>query len=859
MLAQPAEPIHDRTRFPVDEWKLRETRFSSADLGETETLFALGNGYLGMRGNYAEGRDSHTHGTFINGFHETWPIHHPEEAYAFAKTGQTIVNAPDVKTMRLYLDDEPLLLSVADLEEYERTLDFRAGTLTRELIWRTPSGKKVQVTTTRLVSLTHRHIAAINMRIRLLDADAPVVLRCQVLNRQDGQDEYHVREAAMGEGFDPRRGQNFDHRVLHPQEFGGDDQRIFMSYRTHHSGMTLAVAVEDSIETENHYTVSTVVDADRAEHTYKIDAVAGQDITVTRFVTYHSSRGVPTKELITRCHHTLERICPEGFDGLAAEQRAELDEFWAVSDVQVAGQPEIQQALRWNLFQLCQAAYRAEGMGIGAKGVTGSGYGGHYFWDQEIYALPFFTYTNPQVARNALRFRYLMLDAARRRAREMTQDGALFPWRTINGEEASAYYAAGTAQYHIDADISYALTQYVWATGDQDFMTREGIDILVETARMWVDLGFWRSGEDRSFNIHGVTGPDEYTTVVDNNLFTNVMARQNLWQATDQVRALATADPEQYAHLCHRLGLEEFELQRWQEAADAMFIPYDDGLKIHPQDAHFLDLEVWDLKNTPREMHPLLLHFHPLVIYRFQVIKQADVVLALFLQGQHFSDSEKLANFEYYDPLTTGDSTLSAASQAIIAAEVGYQDLAYEYFRNALNVDLANLHRNTVDGVHVASTGGVWSAVVCGFGGMRDHDGKLSFDPRLPREWESLSFRLQWHGVRLTFVLYPDVLQVSAAEPAGRQQVANGGKAHEVKFEVRGNEYAVQPGQQITIALDGQGPHFAGRPSPAVLVGHTRDDGSVVTASVPHAVEALEPVDSAADEATPASLPGFPA
>ncbi len=255
---------------------------------------------------------------------------------------------------------------------------------------------------------------------------------------------------------------------------------------------------------------------------------------------------VPAHELLDRCERTLDRVREEGVQKHFSDQAAYLADFWERGDVEVPGQPGIQQAVRWNLFSVIQAAARADGSGISAKGVTGSGYGGHYFWDTEIYVMPFLTYTSPWMARNALRFRYSLLDSARTRARELTQKGALFPWRTINGEEASAYYAAGTAQYHIDADVAYALSQYVGATGDVDFLNRQAIDIFVETARLWEDLGFWRDENGGAFHIHGVTGPDEYTTVVNDNLYTNVMARFNLRRAAEAVRTLADSDPAAY-------------------------------------------------------------------------------------------------------------------------------------------------------------------------------------------------------------------------------------------------------------------------------------------------------------------------
>ncbi len=821
-----APQVHDfldRSRFPADEWRLTEQRHDPDDLGVTETIFSVGNGYLGMRGNVEEGRDAHTHGTFVNGFHETWPIQHAEEAFGFARVGQTIVNAPDAKIIRLYVDDEPLLLTVADLLEYERSLDLRDGVLRRHLLWRTPSGKRVRIDSTRMVSLTQKHLAVMTFEVTLLDDAAPVAISSQILNRQDGEDEYHVRSKAMGEGADPRKAEQFDRRVLVPQEQRGDDETgcVALGFRCAESGMTLAVMAEHELETANDHERRVIVGEDLAKTTYRVSAEPGVPIRLTKTVAYHTSRGVPSRELLDRCRRTLERAGEQGVPELWSEQRAWFDAYWARADVVVPGQPEVQQAVRWNLFALAQASARAEGQGIPAKGVSGSGYGGHYFWDTEVYVMPFLTYTTPSAARNALRFRYSLLDAARRRAAQMAQKGALFPWRTINGEEASAYYAAGTAQYHIDADISYALSQYVGATGDVEFLDREGIDIFVETARLWADLGFWRTREGGTFHIHSVTGPDEYTTVVNDNLFTNVMARFNLRRAAEAVRTLQDVDPEAYAAMVRRLDLREEEVEEWGRAARGMAIPFDEHLGIHPQDSHFLEREMWDLDHTPLDKRPLLLHYHPLVIYRFQVLKQADVVLALFLQGEDFTPAQKRADFEYYDPITTGDSTLSAVVQSIIAAEVGYHDLAYRYFLSALFVDLADRHGNTSDGVHVASTGGVWSALASGFGGFRDLGaGQWCLDPRLPDAWEALTFRLTLRGTRVRVTVRQEELELVVEDGDGR-----------LAFDVRGAEVVVAPGDPATVPLKGQGPRLEGEPSDPA--GARRSDGTVITSIVP--------------------------
>jgi alpha,alpha-trehalose phosphorylase len=789
----------DRHRFPVDPWKLTEAIFESGDLGRTETMFALGNGYLGMRGNVEEARPWHAHGTFINGFHETWTIRHAEEAFGFARVGQTIVNVPDAKTIKLYVDDEPLMLPVADLMSFDRTLDFADGVLRRHLIWRTPAGKRVKIESQRMVSFRQRHLALMTFEITMLDDEAPVVISSQLLNRQDGKDEYAgTPQARFGEDSDPRKAEKFEQRVLQPKHSWCDGSRMALGYQTTSSRMTIACAADHVIETANTCTQEVAAGDDMAKIVYRVQATPGRPIRLAKAVVYHTSRGVPVVELIDRCHRTLDRVADEGIERQFAEQRAWMDDYWARCDVEIEGHPEIQQAVRWNLFQIAQAVGRAEGMGVAAKGVSGSGYGGHYFWDTEVYVLPFLIYTSPGLARNALRFRYSMLPAANRRAAELQQGGALFPWRTINGEEASAYYAAGTAQYHIDADIAFALSKYINATADEDFLCREAIDVLVQTARMWEDLGFWGSNGDNSFHIHGVTGPDEYTTVVNDNLFTNVMARYNLDRAAFWVEELRKIQPHAYDQMVARLDLRDGEVDEWRLAAEGMFVPFDDSLGIHPQDSHFLEREVWDLSSPATAKRPLLLHYHPLVIYRFQVLKQADVVLALFLQGQQFTPEEKRRNFEYYDPITTGDSTLSAVVQSIIAGEVGYADLALRYFNQALYVDLADLHGNSSDGIHVASTGGIWNALAFGFGGMRDHDGRITFDPRLPASWDSLTFRVTLRGTRFRVHLTSDEVVFTVETGSG------------AKLSVRGQDVVLTAESQVTVALEGQGPRIEG-------------------------------------------------
>jgi alpha,alpha-trehalose phosphorylase len=771
--------------YPPDAWRIVETRYSERYFARAETALSLSNGYVGIRATFDEGRPARAAGTYINGFHETWPITYAEEAYGLAHTGQTIVNVPDATVFALYVDDEPLFLPNAQLREYQRALDMRAGTLTRDLRWSTPSGKHVAVRSCRLVSLEHRHLAAIEYEVVVDDHPAPVVICARVTNRQDADGSQAAGQEAK---VDPRVATRLAGRVLETEVNDSRGKRLLFGYRTLQSGMTLGIGVDHVIETAAPYEAEVTHDGDLGEVVLTVDAQPGVPIRITKYIAYHSSRSAHPTELVRQCGRTLDRAVREGFGSLCVSQRSHLDRFWDRTDVRVEAGEEptrTQQAVRWNLFQVAQATWRAEGSGVPAKGLTGQGYDGHFFWDTEVYLLPLLSYTYPRIARNLLRFRYSMLSRARERARELSQGGAMFPWRTINGEEASAYYEAGTAQYHINADIAFAIKRYVDSRGDQEFLVELGAEVLVETARLWEDLGFF--ARDGRFHIHGVTGPDEYTTVVNDNTYTNLMARLNLSFAAAAVRRLEAERPEVYVALVDEVGLRPEEVAAWERAAAAMHVPYDEQIGIHPQDAHFLEREAWDLDATPRDHFPLLLHYHPLLIYRHQVIKQADIVLVMFLLGNEFSEEQKRANFEYYDTFTTGDSSLSACVQSIVAAEVGNEERALEYFRFALLIDLADAAGDTSDGVHIASAAGVWQALVFGFGGVRDFDGRLSIAPRLPSVWTSLNFSLQVRGRQLRIQLGHDE----------ERYVLENGEPLEVM--IRGEVHVLAAGRTLTL------------------------------------------------------------
>ncbi len=708
--------------FPIEDWRVVEREFASALVAQTETIFATANGYLGMRGGFEEGVPAFEPATLINGFHETWDIPYGEPAYGFATTGQTIVNVPDGKLIRLYVDDEPFILTRAVVLEYERALDLRAGTLDRTVLWETPTGKRVRIRSRRFVSLADRHLAALSYEMTVLNAKAPVVLSSELVQ--------HPEPRMLGHD-DPRLARQLGKSVLVSEARHASNQRLLRAFTTRSSRMTLACGFDHTFETECAFSVEQETRDDIDRVVFSAVAEPGKPIKLTKYLTFHTSHRVAVEEQLDRAARVLDRAVARGFDSLLLDQRQYLDDFWSKTDVEVSGpHTRAQQCLRWDLFQLLQATARADGAGIPAKGLTGQAYEGHYFWDTEMFMIPFLIYNKAQAARNLLLFRYRMLGAARERARQVSQRGALYPWRTINGQEASAYYPAGTAQYHINAAIAYAIRKYVEVSGDDDFLNRYGAEILVETARLWYDLGFFSDRRGGRFCINAVTGPDEYTTVVHNNTYTNLMAQEHLRYAAGVVETLERKEPEAFRELVYRTGLAPEETADWRRAADAMYVAFDEGLGIHPQDDGFLDLEVWDFASTPPDHHPLLLHYHPLVIYRRQVLKQTDVVFAMFLLGEDFTPEQKRRNFDYYDPLTTGDSSLSACIQSIMAAELGYPTKACEYWKLALLMDMADVGGNVKDGCHIASMGGSWMAAVYGFAGMRDRRGRLSFDPR---------------------------------------------------------------------------------------------------------------------------------
>jgi alpha,alpha-trehalose phosphorylase len=714
--------------FPIEPWAIRETALHLETLAETESVFALSNGHVGLRGNLDEGEPFGLPGTYLGGFYEVRPLPYAEAGFGYPEDGQTVVNVTNGKIIRLLVDDEPFDVRYGVLRSHERVLDLQAGVLRRTAEWVSPTGRAVRVSSTRMVSFTQRAVAAIEYVVEPLEGEFPVVVQSQLA----------ANESLPAADGDPRAAGALS-APLESEFYDARGTRSVLVHGTRKSGLRMAAAMEHLIQGPDGTETASEAFEDLARVQVTAELAPGRPLRIVKLIGYGWSAERSMPALRDQVGAAVASALDTGWEGLVAQQRSYLDDFWARSDLELEGDAELQQAVRFGLFHTLQAGARGEHRAIAAKGLTGPGYDGHTFWDTEGFVLPVLTYTAPQAAADALRWRSQTLGLARERARTLGLKGAAFPWRTIHGEECSSYWPAGTAAFHINADIATAVTRYQAASDDEDFEHTVGVELLVETARLWRSLG--HHDADGKFRIDGVTGPDEYSAVADNNIYTNLMAQRNLRAAADAV--------ERHPHRAAELEVDEEEAASWRDAATKIVIPYDASLQVHSQAEGFTEHKIWDFEGTKPDQYPLLLHFPYFDLYRKQVVKQADLVLALFACGDSFSAEEKARDFDYYEPLTVRDSSLSACVQAVVAAEVGHLELAYDYFGEAALMDLDDLEHNTRDGIHIASVAGTWIAAVAGFGGMRDHGGELSFNPRLPSALTRLKFRLLFRGRNL--------------------------------------------------------------------------------------------------------------
>lgn len=722
------EPI-----YPVEPWCVTETEFTVTHNYRNETTFALSNGYIGTRGTYLEGydfdEDTGMEGNYINGCYESEPIRYGEWNYGFPTMSQTMLNLPDCKRVEITVDGERMDLRQGKTSSYSRTLHLDRGNVTRSFVWTSPAGRRVRFSSTQLVCLERKHVMAVQLSVEPLNFAGSIeltsVLNANVVN--------HTRKTNPLVDYGPFG------RCLEKEALSAEGGTLFYRGSTRHSGLTMACAVLHECGGN-----PTILSGDLTA-SVRYSGIVGQNqpLILTKYIGYVSSADVPPAEMRTFLLEQLMDARDAGFERLLYEQRSSMGRFWSAADVRMDDEA-LQQGMRFNLFHIMQAAGRDGRTGMGAKGLSGEGYEGHYFWDTEIYVMPLLIWTAPELAKNLLLYRHQTLPQARERAKVLGHPkGALFPWRTINGEEASTYFPLGTAQYHINGDVAYAVWQYWEVTGDYAFLRDYGAEILVETARVWADVGCFAECRDGKYCICAVTGPDEYNAIVDNNFYTNYLAKENLLMA---IRALAVLGDDGHA-LRERLNITDDEITLWQRVADDMYLPFDRERRVFLQDDGYLMRKPYDESQVPVEKRHLLYeNYHPLFVYRQRMSKQADTILALQLFSAHFTDEELRRNYDYYQTVTLHHSSLSTCVFGMLACRVGRTDDAVRYFADSARMDLDDYHDNFYAGIHAANMAGTWQTVVFGFGGLRLLDGMPEFSPQLPEGWRSYSFSVRFHG-----------------------------------------------------------------------------------------------------------------
>ncbi|RFU21348.1 glycoside hydrolase family 65 protein [Geodermatophilus marinus] len=706
----------------TDPWRVREPHVDLEALAVAESVFSLSNGYVGIRGTFDEVEPADMRGTYLSGVFETHPLSYPEGGYGHPEEGQALLTVADGTPLRLLVDGVALDVREVRPQVHERTLDLRAGTLDRRVRWTALSGTSVEVSSRRLVSLAERSVCAVRYEVRALDGPAHVLVRSELAAGQvtpAGVDNDDPRVAeCLDEAFDPRA------------QIGTATGGALVE-RTRRSGITVATAVEHRAEGGR---VDSHVDEQHVVTTIAADLLAGEALTIVKVVGYSWSADAGSDSVLGEASAAVSSALDLGWDRLLAGQRAVLDELWATADVEVDGDNELQQALRYAVFQLfCSAACISDAP-VGAKGLTGVGYSGHTFWDVEGFVLPALTLLRPDAAARLLRWRSGGLHHARERAATLGLEGACFAWRTISGREVSAYWPASTAAMHVNADISRAFWLHENVTGS-DLDSVGGLEVLVETARLWMSLGH----EDAAgrWHLFGMTGPDEYTGIVDDNVFTNLMARANLRRAADACRRMGARAAE--------LGVDHAETATWRAAADAVHVPWDDGLRVHPMNENFTSYREWRFEDA-RDSYPVQEHEHYATFYRRQVLKQADLVQALWWCRDDFTAEEVARDLDYYEARTVRDSSLSAAVQAVVCAQAQHPDLALRYLREAALVDLRDVTGSTAQGLHMASVGGAWLAFTAGLGGLREDHEDLELAPLLPSSLSRTAYSVTWRG-----------------------------------------------------------------------------------------------------------------
>ncbi len=707
-------------RMPIDENAIVEDCFIKSELAHNESLFSLGNGYLGVRGTYSHREANELCGTYINGSFANIKYKHLIKFKGYAEKNEVTVNLPDWRIVELIVDGERASFENENIENSCRRLDFKTGQLVHGYIFATASGKKARVEALRLVNRQNVHGAEAALKVTPLNFNGEIVLKSVVVKRaptRSSLDFTRVKESYISNGI-------FSELITIPSS----NQRVALSVAHRVAGDCKYSVSETNGEDEYIYTVNATVECKKSVQIQKYAAFAATIDGFDHPLDY-------TREL-------AENNANAGLEAFVQEQKDFWDEHWKNGDIIISGNSADQQAVRYSLFQLRQQLSTVNQCSIGATGLSGPGYSGQVFWDTEMYLMPYYNFTSPETQKELLMYRYRILDKARARAKEFDTVGAMYAWCSIDGEETSVVFEASTAEYHINSDISFAIWRYVDTTEDCDFLYDYGAEIVFETAKFMSHRGTFSEARGGKFCINAVCGPDEYACGVNNNFYTNMMVKWHLEYALGVVEDMQKNAPQKFAELSAKINLTPEDFELWKKAADNMYYRYNEQYGIYEQDDSYLYEDAVDMSKIPMNCD-LRGFYHPLDLWRLQVSKQADVVLSNFIHGEHFTREEKLRCYDYYEPRCNHGSSLSPAIYSIMAAELGKPE-AYEFFRLAAYMDINDFKRNTGSGVHIACLGGVWMTVVNGFLGLRHYEDGILINPVIPSQWQSYKTRLAY-------------------------------------------------------------------------------------------------------------------
>lgn len=760
--------------FKVDPWKVVEEGFDPSRARISESIFSLANEYMGVRGYFEEGYSAEKLlGSYFNCLYDYMDIIHDQKFKGFINEGSFMPNAVDWLYTRINIDGEHLDLARSKTTDFLRKLDLKTGSLIREFLWHTKSGRKLKLTFERFLSMVDRNLGCQRITLQPINFSGDIQL-CS------GLDFSILHEIAGGwdqTGGAPSpsgpRGKNFwtclekekkDNIFAICAQTTRSKHQLFSSFR---------------LQSEFPLTLSLVKEEKFIGADFTLSLKKGEVFSFEKMVVNYWEKTTHINKTWSTGIKLAEKLLSTSYGQALEKHKTFWDKTWKLLDIEIEGDPEIQQGIRYSLFQFYQT-YRGddETLNTPCKGLTAEVYYGWIFWDTETYCIPYYLFINPEAARKLLRFRYLLLHKALERAKQLGCEGARFPFTTIDGRESCGTWQHVDLEDHINTAIPYAIWLYVKYTDDKNFLYKEGIEMLLEICRYFASRGEV-SPKNGEFGLYGVMGPDEFHTMVNNNCYTNVMVKKTFEYTLKVINKMKKEAPELFSQASGKLALKPEEPESWKQMAEKMRIPFDKETGIYEQHDGYFDLPCVDVKNISPSQIPIYANWPYIKIFRYDMIKQPDFLLLPFFYSQDYTLKSKGINYEYYESRCIHESSLSPSIHSILAAELGKLEEAYTFFLYTARLDLDNYNRNTEQGLHITAMSGTWLGMVNGFGGMRTDAQILIFNPTIPEKWKSYRFRI---------IYKKSVIEIRVDKEKAVFKTISG---LDVKLKIYGKEYSI--------------------------------------------------------------------